>query len=191
MKLPGLYIHIPFCLRKCDYCDFYSVTSISRIPDFLKALSKEMEMVRDQCGPFDTVYLGGGTPSVLGIAQLRDVLKKVQDNFVLLPDTEITVEANPGDLDPVFLRRLHDAGVNRINIGVQSFDQRILDFLGRRHSVEQAVAAIEASRRAGFDNLGLDLDLRCAGTGHGVMAEHIGTGLEVRTGASLLLSIDA
>jgi len=157
MKIPGLYIHIPFCLRKCDYCNFYSVISISRIPDFLKALFKEMEMVRDQFPPFDTVYLGGGTPSVLGISQLRDVLIKVQENFALLPGTEITVEANPGDLDPVFLKQIHDAGANRINIGVQSFDQRVLDFLGRRHSVEQAVAALEGSRKAGFDNAGLDL----------------------------------
>jgi oxygen-independent coproporphyrinogen-3 oxidase len=154
---PGLYIHIPFCLRKCGYCDFYSVTSVSRIPDFLKALFKEMEMVRDQFGPFDTVYLGGGTPSVLSVSQLRDVLTKVQENFTLLPDTEITVEVNPGDLDPVFLKQIHTMGVNRINIGVQSFDQSVLDFLGRRHSVEQAVAGTEASREAGFENVGIDL----------------------------------
>ncbi|MEI9478096.1 MAG: radical SAM family heme chaperone HemW, partial [Deltaproteobacteria bacterium] len=105
----------------------------------------------------DTVYLGGGTPSVLSISQLREVLIKVRENFALLPDTEITVEANPGDLDPTFLKQIHDVGVNRINIGIQSFDQRILDFLGRRHSVEQAVAALEGSRKAGFDNVGLDL----------------------------------
>jgi len=157
MNFPGLYIHIPFCLRKCSYCDFYSVTSISRIPDFLKALFKEMEMVRDQFPPLDTVYLGGGTPSVLSVSQLQDVLTKVQENFTLLPDTEITVEANPGDLDPDFLKQLRDAGVNRINIGVQSFDPNVLDFLGRRHSVEQAVAATQASREAGFENVGIDL----------------------------------
>ena len=77
MKNPGLYIHIPFCLRKCGYCNFYSVTSLSRIPDFLKALFEEMEMYRGQFGPFDTVYLGGGTPSVLSISQLEDVFAKV------------------------------------------------------------------------------------------------------------------
>jgi oxygen-independent coproporphyrinogen-3 oxidase len=157
MKHPGLYIHIPFCLRKCAYCDFYSVTSISHIPDFLKALFKEMGMVWGQFPPIDTVYLGGGTPSVLSVSQLRDVLTKVQENFTLLPDTEITVEVNPGDLDPVFLKQIHTMGVNRINIGVQSFDQSVLDFLGRRHSVEQAVAGTEASREAGFENVGIDL----------------------------------
>jgi len=157
MTHPGLYIHIPFCLRKCDYCDFYSVTSVSRIPDFLKALFGEMKMVRDKWPPVDTVYLGGGTPSVLSIAQLRDVLAKVQENFILLSDTEITVEANPGDLDTVFLKQLRASSVNRINVGVQSFDQEVLTFLGRRHNVEQAVAAIEASREAGFENVGIDL----------------------------------
>ncbi len=156
-KTPGLYIHIPFCLRKCGYCNFYSVTSLSRLPDFLKALFKEMEMYRGQFGPFDTVYLGGGTPSVLSISQLQDVLTKVREKFALLPDTEITVEANPGDLDTIFLKQIHDVGANRINIGIQSFDQRVLDFLGRRHSVEQAVAALEGSRKAGFENVGLDL----------------------------------
>jgi len=157
MKHPGLYIHIPFCLRKCDYCDFYSVTSVSRIPDFLEALFGEMEMVREQWPAVDTVYLGGGTPSVLNISQLQDLLTNVQANFTLLPDTEITVEANPGDLDRAFLKQLHNAGVNRINIGAQSFDQDVLNFLGRRHSVEQAVSATQASREAGFENVGLDL----------------------------------
>jgi putative oxygen-independent coproporphyrinogen III oxidase len=88
---------------------------------------------------------------------LQNVLAKVQVNFTLLPDTEITVEANPGDLDQIFLKQLRALGVNRINIGVQSFDQNVLAFLGRRHNVEQAVAAIEASREAGFENVGIDL----------------------------------
>jgi oxygen-independent coproporphyrinogen-3 oxidase len=165
MKHPGLYIHIPFCLRKCAYCDFYSVTSISHIPDFLKALFKEMGMVRGQFPPIDTVYLGGGTPSVLSVSQLQDVLTKIQENFILLPDTEITIEANPGDIEPVLLKQLHAMGVNRINIGVQSFDPKVLDFLGRRHNVEQAVAAIKGSRKAGFDNMGLDLIYGVPGQG--------------------------
>ncbi len=116
-----------------------------------------MEMVRDQWPSVDTIYLGGGTPSVLSVSQLQDVLTNVQENFTLLPDTEITVEANPGDLDPIFLKQIRALGVNRINIGVQSFDQRVLDFLGRRHNAEQAVAATQASREAGFENVGIDL----------------------------------
>src|SRR4030066_95290 len=102
-KIPGLYIHIPFCLSKCPYCDFYSSTSISAIPDFLDGLSKEMEMYRNQFNPFDTVYIGGGTPSLLSSKQLENILIKVQKNFDLISNTEITIEANPADLNLPFL----------------------------------------------------------------------------------------
>jgi oxygen-independent coproporphyrinogen III oxidase len=156
-RISGLYIHIPFCLRKCHYCNFYSAVTTSSIPTYLAALSQEMEMVRDQWGPFDTVYIGGGTPSILTLKQLESILAHVQETFVLLPGTEITLEANPGDLNLPFLRDLRKMRINRLNIGTQSFDQRILDFLGRRHSPEQAISVVESARRAGFQNLGLDL----------------------------------
>jgi oxygen-independent coproporphyrinogen-3 oxidase len=156
-KVPGLYIHIPFCLSKCSYCDFYSSTSISVIPDFLKALFREMEMYRNRFDVFDTLYIGGGTPSLLSSKQLKDILTRVQENFDLLADTEITVETNPADLNQSSLESMRETGINRINIGVQSFDEKVLAFLGRRHSAEQAVSAIEASRKAGFENIGLDL----------------------------------
>ena len=156
-KIPGLYIHIPFCLKKCNYCNFYSLTSLSSIPEFLKALFQEMGMVRDQFGPLDTLYIGGGTPSLLTLKQLESILAHIQKKFVLLPDPEITLEANPGDLNLSFLRDLRNLGINRLNIGIQSFDQKILDFLGRRHSLLQAISAIENSRIAGFQNIGLDL----------------------------------
>jgi oxygen-independent coproporphyrinogen-3 oxidase len=157
LKIPGLYIHISFCLSKCDYCDFYSLTSISAVPDFLEALFKEMEMYRNRFNPFDTVYIGGGTPSLLSPQQLESILTSVQKNFDLISAPEITVETNPADLDQSFLESMHEIGINRINIGVQSFDEKILNFLGRRHSVNQAISAVEASRKAGFHNIGLDL----------------------------------
>ena len=156
-KTPGLYIHIPFCLSKCPYCDFYSSTSISAVPDFLNGLSKEMEMVRNRFDPFDTVYIGGGTPSLLSSKQLENILIRVRKNFDLISNTEITIETNPADLDRSFLESIREIGINRINIGVQSFDENVLGFLGRRHSIKQAISAIEASRRAGFNNIGLDL----------------------------------
>jgi oxygen-independent coproporphyrinogen-3 oxidase len=157
LKIPGLYIHIPFCLSKCDYCDFYSLTSISAVPDFLEALFKEMEMYRNRFNPFDTVYIGGGTPSLLSPQQLESLLESVRKDFDLISAPEITVETNPADLDQSFLESMHEIGINRINIGVQSFDEKILNFLGRRHSVNQAISAVEASRKAGFHNIGLDL----------------------------------
>jgi len=156
-KIPGLYIHIPFCLSKCPYCDFYSSTSISAVPDFLNGLSKEMEMVRNRFDPFDTVYIGGGTPSLLNPEQLERILMRIRENFHLISDAEITIEANPADLNQSFLESMQEIGINRINIGVQSFDEKVLGFLGRRHSVKQAISAIEASRKAGFHNIGLDL----------------------------------
>ena len=161
LKTPGLYIHIPFCLSKCLYCDFYSLTSISAIPDFLDALFKEMEMYHNRFNPFDTVYIGGGTPSLLSPQQLENILKRVRKNFDLISDPEITpeitMETNPADLNRSFLESMRKIGINRINIGVQSFNQKILNFLGRRHTAKQAISAVEASRKAGFHNIGLDL----------------------------------
>lgn len=153
---PGLYIHIPFCRRKCPYCDFYSSTTLSAMPSFLDGLLKEMEMYRSRFPSFDTIYLGGGTPSLLSPRQLEDILIRIRENFNLLPEPEITMEANPSDLNGTFLTSLREIGINRIHIGVQSFDRSVLDFLGRRHSVQQALFSIEAVREAGFKNMGMD-----------------------------------
>ena len=102
-KTPGLYIHIPFCFSKCHYCDFYSSTSLSAIPDFLDALFKEIEMYRSRFDPFDTVYIGGGTPSLLSPRELESIFVSVRKNFHVISDPEITVETNPADLDRSFL----------------------------------------------------------------------------------------
>jgi len=157
LKTPGLYIHIPFCLSKCSYCDFYSSTSLSALPPFLDVLSKEMKMYRSRFKLFETLYIGGGRPSLLSPQQLEIILICVQETFDITSNSEITVEANPAHLNRPYLEALRKIGINRINIGVQSFDQEVLHFLGRRHSVEQAISAIEASRNAQFHNMGLDL----------------------------------
>ena len=156
-KIPGLYIHIPFCFSKCHYCDFYSLTSISAVPDFLDALFKEMEMYRNRFNSFDSVYIGGGTPSLLSPQQLEQILTNIREKFDLSSKPEITIEANPADLNRSYLESIREIGINRINIGVQSFDHKVLGFLGRRHSLKQAISAIEASKKAGFRNMGLDL----------------------------------
>ena len=164
-KTPGLYIHIPFCFSKCHYCDFYSSTSLSAIPDFLDALFKEIEMYRSRFDPFDTVYIGGGTPSLLSPRELESIFVSVRKNFHVISDPEITVETNPADLNRSFLESIRESGVNRINVGVQSFDEKVLEFLGRRHSVKQAFSALGATREAGFDNIGLDLIYGVPGQG--------------------------
>ena len=156
--MPGLYIHIPFCLTKCPYCNFYSQTELSLIPEFIETLKREMEMVSPGwSSPFDTVYIGGGTPSVLSPRQIEEILGETRKYFPLAPSTEFTLEANPGDLDFPFLPALGELGIHRLNLGVQSFAPDVLSFLGRRHDAEKAVHAIEASRQAGFHHLGLDL----------------------------------
>jgi oxygen-independent coproporphyrinogen-3 oxidase len=116
-----------------------------------------MAMYRNHFNFFDTVYIGGGTPSLLSPQQLEQILTNIRKNFDLKPNTEITIETNPADLNQSCLGSIGEVGINRINIGVQSFDEKVLNFLGRRHSVRQALSAIEASRKAGFHNIGLDL----------------------------------
>jgi len=155
--LPGLYIHIPFCRSKCPYCSFFSVTCLTEKPGFLTALSCEMDMYRDAFNRFDTIYIGGGTPSVLTVKEVEELLTRVRQCFTITEDAEITLEVNPSDVNLNYLKSLNLMGINRINIGIQSLDEIILKFLGRRHSAVQGVSAIEAAREAGFRNIGIDL----------------------------------
>jgi oxygen-independent coproporphyrinogen-3 oxidase len=157
MSKPGLYIHVPFCETKCGYCDFYSLTSLSDIPKYIKAILEEMSLYGHVFKCFDTIYIGGGTPSLLSPAALSEMLTQARNTFSIADDAEITVEVNPGDVHLPFLTSLRQMGVNRLNIGIQSFDDDILRFLDRRHTCEQAIHSIEQARAAGFDNIGLDL----------------------------------
>jgi oxygen-independent coproporphyrinogen-3 oxidase len=156
MAQPGLYIHVPFCEKKCAYCNFYSVTVLDDIPEYVNAALKELSLYNFEFSFFDTIYFGGGTPSLLSSAALSDILIHVRNTFTIADDAEITVEINPGDADLHFLLSLRQMGVNRLNIGIQSFDEDILRFLDRRHTREQAIHSIEQARAAGFDNIGLD-----------------------------------
>jgi oxygen-independent coproporphyrinogen-3 oxidase len=153
----GIYIHIPFCVRKCPYCDFYSITDLSLKSRFLQALNREMEIVELDTFVFDTLYIGGGTPSVLNPDAIEQIIKAVFGHFDFLPDAEVTIEVNPGTVSFEQFRDYFKAGVNRLNIGVQSFQEGNLNFLGRIHSVEDAYLAYGWVRQAGFDNIGMDL----------------------------------
>jgi oxygen-independent coproporphyrinogen III oxidase len=156
-ELPGLYIHIPFCLRKCAYCGFYSITDLSLIPAFRSALRREMALYRGWAASFDTLYIGGGTPSILPEGHLEGLIADIRTAFTIATGAEITVEANPADITESLLASLRRSGVNRLNIGIQSFNDGILAFLGRRHNQKQAEEAIAAARRAGIENIGIDL----------------------------------
>lgn len=152
----GIYIHVPFCLRKCRYCDFYSATELHQRDAFIAALHREIELAPDP-GPADTLYFGGGTPSLLDPDQVALIISAAQARFSFLPEVEITLEANPGTVDKQTLTDFTAAGVNRLNLGIQSFDDRQLAFLGRIHTAAEAVQSIEAARAAGITNLGLDI----------------------------------
>ena len=156
----GLYIHIPFCVHKCDYCDFYSVPAGGRQMDaYLEALQRHLEESAPQAQgyPVDTIYFGGGTPSFFGAQRLAEVLRILQKQFQVTRDCEITVECNPDSMDQASLQQLRKAGVNRLSIGVQSAQDGELQAVGRVHTFAQATRAFQRARQAGFDNLALDL----------------------------------
>ena len=155
--LPGLYIHVPFCISKCPYCGFYSITDLSLIPGYLSALGREMDFFKNRTGPFDTCYIGGGTPSVLSPRQLENLILGAREAFTISEGSEITVEMNPADINSDLLNTLYRAGANRVSIGIQSFNDAVLSFLGRRHSSAIASDAVKTVRRAGFENISIDL----------------------------------
>ena len=153
----GLYIHIPFCLSKCGYCSFYSIKSINLIPTFLSALKQEMEFYGNHFQSFNTIYIGGGTPSLLTAKQFAEIFIAINKFYKIESPAEITIEVNPGDVSADYFQSLRSLGINRLNIGIQSFDDSLLKFLGRRHSKKDAIEALEAARTAGFTNVGFDL----------------------------------
>ena len=157
--MSGIYIHIPFCRRKCIYCAFYSVALLSRKQDYLDALRCEIEQTQDYLASreIDTVYFGGGTPTLLSISEIESILTKIRRYYKLNPDGEFTIEANPEQLSKIYLKDLLSLGINRISIGVQSFNDNTLRFLGRRHSADEAREAVSCALAAGFDNISIDL----------------------------------
>ncbi len=163
--LPGswsLYLHVPFCIKKCSYCDFFSVTDRSLMPAYLDGVCKEIRMWSEMKktglqSPLQSLYLGGGTPSVLSVSETGRILETVYQSFGMAPGAEITLEVNPGTLESGYLTAIRELGVNRLSIGAQSFDPAKLSFLSRIHTREQVFEALSDANRAGFSNIGLDL----------------------------------
>lgn len=157
--MAGIYIHIPFCRKRCHYCDFFKSTDFSQKSRLLAGLKKELEsrafeMASDE---IDTIYLGGGTPSVLLIDELKDLLATINQNYTVSGDAEITMEANPDDLSQAILSAIREVGFNRLSMGVQSFAESDLKLMNRRHGVMQAVQSVKWAKRAGFSNISIDL----------------------------------
>jgi len=157
MRSPGLYLHVPFCASKCRYCDFYSETRLGRAGDWLNAVSVEARLRRGLHDSFGTLYIGGGTPSLLSAGDFERLAGTLFDTFRFDDGFEFTIEANPDDLMRDRLEHYRSLGVNRLSIGAQSFDDGALRLLGRRHDAARAAGSVEAAREAGFENIALDL----------------------------------
>ena len=163
MHLPPLsaYVHIPWCVRKCPYCDFNSHTSATALPEveYIDALIADLEqdLAPVQGRALSSIFFGGGTPSLFSAASLERLLSSMAQRLHFADDIEITLEANPGTFEQAKFKDYRAAGINRLSIGVQSFNPQHLKALGRIHDDREALAAVDMARRAGFDNLNLDL----------------------------------
>ena len=160
MSKLGLYFHVPFCGKKCRYCAFYSQRyTPAPAEDYVKAVIRNIHHYSQKQQKVDTVYFGGGTPSLLTVSQLERIITTVTDCFALEKDAEITLEANPNTVNPLKLSALKDIGVNRLSLGVQSLVGSELEFLGRYHTPDRAVKAVIDAYNAGFVNVSCDLML--------------------------------
>ena len=163
--MAGIYIHIPFCKSRCIYCDFYSTTRLQDREEYVRCIEQETalrapafaQQMANKGDILKTVYFGGGTPSMLCERYIDDILCSIRNSFCHTQIQEITLEANPGDLSEDKLRGLREAGINRLSLGVQSFQDTLLHRLSRRHNGAEAIAAVKAARKAGFENISIDL----------------------------------
>jgi oxygen-independent coproporphyrinogen-3 oxidase len=157
--MAGIYIHIPFCKKLCFYCDFYHVIAPENNSQFIEALLKEAAYRKEYTGedPVSTIYLGGGTPSVLAVKDIELIISHLRKLFVIEEKCEVTIELNPDDVNPDYLKGIKDLGVNRISMGVQSWRDKDLKMLNRRHNSAQAATALSDIFNAGFENVTMDL----------------------------------
>ena len=157
--MAGIYIHIPFCKSRCRYCDFFSTTHLEKQQQYVEALLAEWQDRQHELSePIHTLYIGGGTPSTLDSAALYRILQTILGNTTSdHRPQEITMEANPGDITLEKAQAWRAMGINRLSIGIQSFDDQLLTLIGRRHTAEQARQAVAYAQAAGFDNISIDL----------------------------------
>jgi len=159
LLMAGIYIHIPFCKRKCHYCNFFSLATTKYRDEFHQALLKEISLRKDYIRGLkvDSIYFGGGTPSLLSIDELKEIIHNLEETFNIDQSAEITLEANPDDLNNGFLKGLRNTAINRLSIGIQSFNDDELQYVNRVHTAKEAIDSVKVSQDTGFDNLSLDL----------------------------------
>jgi len=157
--MAGIYIHIPFCKQACYYCDFHFSTNQSQRGELIRAISVELEIQKDYLRgePIETIYFGGGTPSLLTQSELHAIFNSITKHYSIASKAEISLEANPDDLNKDKIIMLNKAGINRVSLGIQSFDDAVLKFLNRAHSSAEAQTCISLLRDHGIENLSIDL----------------------------------
>jgi oxygen-independent coproporphyrinogen-3 oxidase len=156
--MAGIYIHIPFCRKACTYCNFHFSTNHQLINQVIDSIGKEISLQSKYLSaPIETIYLGGGTPSLLNQSQLETLFNKVSSIFTVLPNAEVTLEANPDDIDEAQLNGWVELGINRLSIGIQSFRDLDLQWMGRAHTANQALNCIKLAQQAGIENISIDL----------------------------------
>ena len=156
--MAGIYIHIPFCRKACHYCNFHFSTSLQKAPEVLKSIEKEMEIRSEEINEeINTVYFGGGTPSLIESESIASILNQANKYFKIAPDAEITLEANPDDINLLKAKSWKSMGINRFSLGIQSFADENLQWMNRAHNAFQSFSAIETIRNAGFENFSIDL----------------------------------
>ena len=164
--MAGIYIHVPFCKRRCGYCNFYSTTRLGIKESYLQAVRKELQLRRNYLDgePVQTIYFGGGTPSLLQPSEIQQIIGAIKQLFAVGAEAEITLEANPDDLTPTYIGQLAETDVNRLSIGIQSLDDEMLALMNRRHTAQQAIDAVRNCQQAGFGNISVDLIYGLPGT---------------------------
>ena len=169
--MTAIYFHIPFCKRLCGYCDFYRSVKLKYMPQVLEMMHAELQAQRDflHDKSIRTIYFGGGTPSLLAPSEIEGFVEQVRLLFDCSALEEVTIEVNPDDITSEYIAELRKTSVNRISIGVQSLDDDVLKFMGRRHSAQQAVKAVEMLQRAGYDNISVDVIFGIEGYGSEVL----------------------
>ncbi|MGG7034682.1 MAG: radical SAM family heme chaperone HemW [Flavobacterium sp.] len=180
--MSGIYIHIPFCKQACNYCDFHFSTSLKRKDEMVLALAKEIAMRKDELGDDDvieTIYFGGGTPSILDISDLRFLIDEVYENYKVVANPEITIEANPDDLSESRIIELSNTRINRLSIGIQSFFEEDLQLMNRAHDSEEAKKCLEIAVQY-FDNISIDLIYGTPGMSNECWLQNIKTALDLK-----------
>ncbi len=157
--MAGIYIHIPFCRKACHYCDFHFSTSLKTKENVLEGIRIEALQRRKELATstIQTIYFGGGTPSILESEELGEILRVIHENYSVSSDAEITLEANPEDISSIKVKEWKELGINRLSIGIQSFDEEILSWMNRSHNADQALSAVKLAKESGIENVSIDL----------------------------------